>query len=159
MIGMFCKSDAATNEEYARVIKRRMVFYGGLFLLGVITLVVFLGVDLNGKLGITEDMISFFTGTGSGLIGGSAALLIKNKWLLKNDEELRRARIEESDERNMKIVSESMKVTLLVQFIAMYLVMAIGGLWYPVLIKMMSFLICLCLFVYCISYKIMSKKY
>lgn len=46
MIGMFCKSDATTNEEYARVIKKRMVFYAGLFLLGVITLVVFLGMDL-----------------------------------------------------------------------------------------------------------------
>lgn len=159
MIGMFCKSDATTNEEYARVIKKRMVFYAGLFLLGVITLVVFLGMDLNEKFGVAEDIMSFFTGIGSGLIGGSAVLIMKNKWLLKDDEKLRKARIEESDERNMKIVSESMKVTMLVQFIAMYLVMAIGGLWYPVLIKIMSFLICLCLLVYCISYRIMSKKY
>lgn len=61
----------------------------------------FWGVDLNEKLGVTEDMICFFTGIGSGLAGGSAVMLIKT----------------------------------------------------------MFFLICLCLFVYCISYRIMSKKY
>ena len=42
--------------------------------------------------------------------------------------------------------------------IAMYFVMLIGGLWYPVLMKALCFLICLFVASYGVAYKMVSKR-
>lgn len=158
MLGIFCGNECGTNEEYKRFIKRRMIYFIGTIILGAITLIVtFLGNKIfSGS--ISEKMLGVYTGFGSGLIIAGTILLIKNRLLLKNEEKLRKSRIENTDERNKEISLKATRVALGVMLVIMYLVALIGGLWYPELTKILLTLVGVFLLAYLIAYKVISKK-
>ncbi|MDO5291555.1 MAG: DUF6442 family protein [bacterium] len=78
--------------------------------------------------------------------------------LLRDEEKLRKARIANTDERNIAIQRKAMQTAFFIMLVAMYLVMLIGGIWYPVLAQTISLLLCVFLVVYLIAYGIISKK-
>lgn len=158
MLGIFCGNECSTNEEYKGFIKKRIVCFIGVIILGVITLIVtFLGNKIfSGS--ISEKMLGIYTGFGSGLIFAGAILLIKNSVLLKNEEKLRKRRIENTDERNKEISLKATRVALGVMLVTMYLVALIGGLWYPELTKILLILVGIFLLAYLIAYKAISRK-
>ena len=158
MLGIFCGSECSTNEEYKKCIKKRIAYFIGAIILGVITLIVtFLGNEIFG-VSISEKMLGVYTGFGTGLIFAGAILLIKNILLLKNEEKLRKSRIANTDERNNEISLKATRVALGVMLVAMYLVALIGGLWYPELMEILLILICVFLLAYLAAYKYISRK-
>ncbi len=158
MLGIFCGTDITSNEEYKKYLKKRNYKLAVLFLIGVVTLVVSILAQRLWKVNIPEYILGTYMGFGSGLTAASIVLFLKNRRLLKEEERLRMARVELSDERNRQISTEATKIALMVLIIAMYLVMLIGGLWYPVLMKVLCFLICLFVAAYGVAYKIVSKR-
>lgn len=158
MLEIFCRTNVTSNEEYKKYLKRRNYKLAGLFLMGVVTFAVSILAQCFWKVNIPEYILSTYIGLGVGLMVASIVLFIKNRKLLKNEERLRMARVELSDERNHQISTEATKIALMVLIVAMYFVMLIGGLWYPVLMKALCFLICLFVVAYCAAYKIVSTK-
>ncbi len=158
MLGMFCSSDCKTNEEYKEVIKGRILLFIGIIILGVITLIVTLFGAGYLNLKISENMISTYSGFGTGLTVVGVFLLIKNISILNNEEKLRKVRISNTDERNKEISLKSSKIALGFILVTMYLVGLIGGIWYPVITQVLFSIICLFLVVYLIAYKVISRK-
>lgn len=158
MLGMFCGGDCKTNEEYKKVIKGRILLFIGIIVLGIITLVItFLG-DKYLNIKINENMISTYSGFGTGLTVVGVLLLIKNILILNNEEKLRKIRISNTDERNREISIKASRVALGFMIVSMYLVGLIGGIWYPEITQILFSIISLFLVVYVIAYKVISRK-
>ncbi|WP_291630420.1 hypothetical protein [Clostridium sp.] len=158
MLGMFCGSDCKTNEEYKKVIKRRIILFIGIIVLGLTTLIVTFFGDKYLSLKISENMISTYSGFGTGLTVVGVVLLIKNILILKNEEKIRKARISNTDERIKAISLRASRFALAVMLVSMYLVALICGLWYPILTQVLFGIISVFLLSYLIAYIIISKK-
>lgn len=157
MLGIFCSTHGLSNEEYKKHIVKRMYLLFGFFVIGLITIGVLVYAELS-KIRIADYAQGFYYGVGSALIVASIILIIKNRLLLKDENKLRKARIDSSDERNIEISTSSMKIAVFVLLVAIYFVMLIGGIWYPILTKTLSMLVILFMFVYIVAYKIISKR-
>ena len=81
-------------------------------------------------------------------------LFIRNKRLLKDEAKLKKARLEQTDERNVEIGIHAQRIAAMVLFVAMYLVFLLGGLYESVLSKVMACLICLFVAVYSIAWRV-----
>lgn len=158
MLGLFAQKEIVTDEDYKKSLKKKMIAYRVLFLLGLITIVTFQIAREWFQMTLPDFMMGFYSGIGAGLIGVSLILTLKTRRILRSPEALRRSRIKNTDERNVNISAKSMRTALFVLLIAMYLVMIIGGLWYPILTEVIAGLVYVFLFVYLISYWILSKK-
>lgn len=157
MLGIFCSTHASSNEDYKKYIIRRMYMLFGFLMLGFITIGTLVFIEFA-KIDIEDYALGFYYGVGTALILASVILLIKNRFLLKDQNKLKKARIISSDERNIQINTLSIKVAVFILLIGIYFVMLIGGLWYPILTKTLSVLIFLFIFAYAIAYKIISKR-
>jgi len=126
MSGIFCSRKIATDEEYRKLTKRRMVRQIMILVIGIITLVINEYTRRAGISNIPEFGQGILSGTGSGLIGAGVIFLIKTIGLLRDEKKLRKARIEESDERNITMNTESIKIATIVLLFAMYAVFLLG---------------------------------
>lgn len=83
--------------------------------------------------------------------------LIRNKRLMKDEEKLKEARLQVTDERNIEIGSRALRMAAFVLLIVMYFAFLFGGLYDPMISKLMSCMICLFLIVYAIAWRVLSK--
>lgn len=146
------------DEEYRKHILAKNKYMWGVLLLGAVTAAVAYYLEASGKLNVDDYMIGVYCGIGIGLICAGAAFLIRNRRLLRDAALLKEARLKVTDERNIEISSRALKATAIVMLIAMYLVFFVGGLFYPIISKVMSFFICLFLVVYCVMWRVLDKK-
>ena len=159
MKGFLCTTTATTNEEYKEVLKKRCKLLGVIGLIGVLTELLCYFVEKGYiSASLSDHMLGFYTGAGSGLIAVSLVLIIKNVRTMRNEEMLKKARIAVSDERILEISKYSFRVATWIMLIAFYAVAFIGGLWYPILPQILGLLVCVLLVSYCICYWVMSKK-
>lgn len=153
MIGPFCYHDITTNEEYKEMLKKLNKAYFILSILGVVSILVGIFAHLE------SYMSGFLCGVGTGLIGSSIALIIKNNKLIKDENKLRQDRIEKSDERNKMISQQSTKTAVLGILLISYLFILISAICHDlttlrtIMIIIFSFII-----IYSLSYKYYSKK-
>lgn len=158
MIGIFCVTKASTDEEYGRHLGKACYVYAGMIGIGVITAAVAVVAELLGMAGISDYMLGIYCGMGSGIAFGGAVLILRNRCLIRDKEKLHKARIHDSDERNFQISNMAVKAALAVLLAGMYLVMLIGGLWYPELPKILLFLVLLFLLSYLAACKLISDR-
>lgn len=158
MRGIFCGTVAKTNEEYRKVVKTRMFIVTFAGIAGAVTLAVALLARNYWEVTINERMLGLYTGIGSGLLVGAIAVLIKDALLLRNEERLKNSRLECSDERNQEISNKAIKFTLAVVLFVLYGVALIGGLYYPVLVKIMCGMIFLILIAYMGAYQFYKTR-
>ncbi len=158
MIGIFCVTKAATDEEYGVHLAKACYVYTGMIVIGVITAAIAVTAEVLGMTGISDYMLGLYCGMGSGITIGGAVLIVRNRRLMKNKEKLHKARIHDSDERNAQISGMAVKAALAVLLVGMYLVMLVGGLWYPVLPKILVLLVVLFLFSYLVACKVISNR-
>ena len=158
MNGIFCGKASSSNEEYKKVIRVRLRLLCVLFLVGAVTFsgTLFLLVRFSSIL--SDYQSGVYSGIGCGLMGAAVALWIKNKMLLGNEEKLKQSRLANSDERNIEISQKAMRIAAMALIVALYLVGIVGGFFYPVLIKVLLFLVCIFLFVYVVAFKMIGKK-
>lgn len=83
--------------------------------------------------------------------------LIRNKRLMKEEEKLKEARLQVTDERNIEIGSRALRMAAFVLLIVMYFAFLFGGLYDPMISKLMSCMICLFLIVYAIAWRVLNK--
>jgi len=157
MSGFFYSSTATTNEEFKKVVKGRMTRMLFVFGIGCLTIAVSLLAKDNSVVNISDHMLGVYTGVGSGLIFAAAALWIKNWRILRNEEKLKKTRLENSDERIREISMKAFRVAGFALLFALYAVGLIGGLFYPVLVSVLLSMVSIFLFVYLVAYKLYDK--
>lgn len=158
MRGLFCSTTAKTNEEYRKVIKRNMKILLLIGIMGLAALIVSLFAKYRWEVVISERMLGFYTGAGSGIIAGAVILWIRNRLLLNNEEKLKESRLMNSDERIKEINHKAFRVAAYVLIFSMYAVALIGGLFYPILVTTVIYLIFFFLLVYAVAYRIFSSR-
>lgn len=158
MRGLYCGTTAKTNEEYRKIIKARMVIVMFVAIAGAATLAIVLLARSTWEVSISEQMLGVYAGMGTGLLIGAIVVLIKDAILLRNEERLKNSRLENADERNQEISNKAIKFTLTVMLFVIYGVALIGGLYYPVLVKLMSGMIFLILAAYMGAYQYYKNR-
>ena len=149
---------ATNNEEYRQQIQAKNKYMWGLILLGLITAVIAYYMEFSGKMKVDDYMLGVYCGLGVGLFASGIALLIRNKRLLKDEAKLKEARLQATDERNVEIGMHAQKIAAIVLLVVIYLVFLIGGVYDPILSKVMSCLICLFLVAYAIAWRILNHR-
>ncbi|MDF2909067.1 MAG: hypothetical protein K0R34_4388 [Herbinix sp.] len=158
MRGLLCGTTAKTNEEYKQVVKVRIYRFIGLGLIGAITLITALLAEFYWKLDVKEEMLGVYTGAGFGILLISVIMIIKNMLMLKDEEKLKESRISNSDERIKEISNRAFRTASIIMLIAMYALALIGGLFNPVLVKLLSMVVSIFVFAYLVSYYVYNKK-
>ena len=158
MNGLLCSSKAKTNEEYRQVIKTRMSRMILLLVIGLITIVISIVAQHNDAFSISDQMINVYRGAGSGLTFAAIVLWFRNKTVLKDEQKLKESRLSNTDERLQEISRSSFRIASITLLIALYLVGLIGGLFYPILVNVLSGLVCIFLLVYVVSYKMYEQR-
>lgn len=149
---------ATNNEEYRKQIQTKNKYMWGLILLGLITAVIAYYMEFSGKMKVDDYMLGVYCGLGVGLVASGIAFLIRNKRLLKDETKLKEARLQATDERNVEIGMRAQKIAAIVLLVAIYLVFLIGGVYDPILSKVMSCLICLFIVTYAIAWRVLNQR-
>ncbi len=152
MRGIFCSMAASTNEEYKAIIKNRMKLFALMGAAGAITVIVALLAAFRWRTAIKEEMLSMYTGFGTGLLIISVILWILHRVTLNSEEKLKESRIKNSDERLLDISNRAFRFAGGVMLAVMYGIALIGGLFFPVLVKMLLALMCVFLASYLAAY-------
>lgn len=157
MKGIFCTTTARTNEEYRQLLKKRNRLITGLILIGLMTLGIALFAYQNHLLA-DDHTLSFYSGVGTGLTVGGLLLLFRNLRTLKDEHKLKTERLKNSDERLIEISSKAFRTASTAMLIAAYFIGLIGGLYEPVLFKVLWLLVTTLLLFYIGSYRYYEKK-
>lgn len=158
MIGLFCAGNARNDEEYKNSVRKKQRYLILLFIAGAAALAVSLLADGYWEVNINEHMISTYAGVGSGVMAAALVLWIRFQRILKNPEKLKAMRLSNTDERNKEIGGKAYRFASTVLLIGLYGICLIGGLWYPILIKVVGILMWIFLITYIISYKVFERK-
>lgn len=158
MSGFLKSAVANTNEEYKKVIKRRMNNLIAVAFIGIVTIALAIFSEVNRWTVIKEDMFRYYMSFGAGLLGCAVALLLKNNRLLGDEEKLRRSRIANADERIREISSRAYRMATVILLVVMYIVALIGGIFVPILAKLLMGLIGLFVLAYLVGYKLIEKN-
>lgn len=158
MRGLLCGTTARTNEEYKQVVKTRIYRFAGLGLIGAITLATALLAEFYWKLDVKEEMLGVYTGAGFGLLLISVIMIIKNMLMLKDEEKLKVSRISNSDERIKEISNRAFRTASIIMLIAMYALALIGGLFNPVLVRLLLMIVSIFGFAYLVSYYVYNRR-
>jgi len=158
MKGILCGTTARTNEEYKKVIKNRMKIMMAMSIVGIITATFGFGAEFYFKLPISDKMLGVYSGFGTGLLAAGIGLWIKNRILLNNEEKLKESRLNNTDERIQEISNKAFRVATYIMLAALYATGLIGGLFYPVLVQALMFIVCTFLLAYVIAYRSYNNK-
>lgn len=158
MRGILCGSKAKTNEEYRKVLKSRMKIMVGIVIIGIITATVGFGAEYYWEVPINDQMLGVYSGIGTGLFVAGVGLWIKNRLLLNNDEKLKESRLNNTDERIQEIVNKAFRIAAYTMLVSLYATALIGGLFYPILVKVLMFIVCTFLLAYTIAFKYYNSK-
>ena len=118
---------ATTNEEYKETIKARIKVFIVLMVLGLLTLILVITNMVSDVIRLSDYMDGIYSGMGTGLIFSSAIFLVKNLRLLKNEEALKKSRLQNTDERNIMIAQRASQSATMVVLIVSYVGMLFMG--------------------------------
>lgn len=155
--GIFCGTTAATNEEYRKVIKNKNCYLAVLIIVGIL---IAAAAFIAGEKEITalpEYMLGVYSGAGTGVALAGVILLVKNLILLKDENKLKESRIENADERLLEISNLAIRSAVKVMLLATFAVSMIGGIFYPILVKMFLFVALCFLFSYIAAFRIYQR--
>ena len=151
-------NNITNDNEYKEYIKTRILLFVIIAVLGAITLFVAFFIEKLFQITIDEHQMGFYLGMGTGLLVAGVFLAIRFFLLLNNGEKLKKHRIKNTDERVQTINSKALVVAGLVLIGTIYLGGIIGGLFYPILLRLIPIPIAVFLVSYAIAYKIYSLK-
>lgn len=147
-----------TNEEYKEYLKRKDRKLWWVMLAGALLAALGVFGEYCMKTAIDDYMLGVYCGLGVGMVAVGIAQLIRHKQLMKNEEKIKKARLEMGDERLQEIGKKAFRTAAWVMIIAMYAVSLVGGLFYPVLPKILLCMVCVFLLAYSVSYRIIEKR-
>lgn len=156
--GIFCQTSATTNEEYRKELKNQNRWMLLLALAGVAAAIIALLAENRGADAIPDYMLGVYCGAGVGILLACLILVVRNLLLLKDEEKLKRSRLENYDERNLEIRNKAVIAAVKAMMLVCLVVSFVGGIYYPYLIKIMLFIIYVFLFSYLIANSYYKKK-
>lgn len=156
--GIFCQTTAATNEEYRKELKRKNRKLALLCAVGIVIAAAAALAWRSGTARLPDYMMGVYCGAGCGLTLAGIILIVKNLILLGNEEKLKQSRLENSDERIREISSLAVKAAVQVMMLAALAAGMIGGIFYPILVKALLFIVYVFLFSYLIACRVYEKK-
>jgi hypothetical protein len=104
------------GEDYVAALKRRRWLLSGMLCVGIIGIVCYF-LLIPGS-GLPEFMKGFYLGGGSGITAAALGLLLRVQRLLKDPDARRKARIRETDEREVQISNTALRTAGFVTFYA-----------------------------------------
>lgn len=149
---------ATTNEEYKAVIKKRMIANGLIIILGLCTLGFEMVAQFGNKITISDYMHGVYTGIGTAFVVIGIILLRRGYQTLHNEEKLKKARLEGTDERNIYIQSKSIQYAGVITFFCAYLAMLIAGIYNEIVFHCFYGVVMFFAIVHLIIVKILQKK-
>lgn len=158
MRGIFCRTNARTNEEYREVLKRRNVYMALVVIAGIILAITAYAVSEKGASALPEYILGVYCGAGSGMAAAGLVFMIRNLCLMRNEEKLKKSRLENTDERMLEICSKAVNAAVLITLLTAVLAGLIAGIFYPILIKALIFVLYLFIFSYAAAYLVYKKK-
>ena len=151
MRGIFCQTTATTNEEYRKELKDRNGWLLFMAIGGAGEAAAAALAESGGTLSIPDYMLGVYCGTGAGIMVAAIVLYIINLFLLKDEEKLKKSRLENYDERNQEIRNKALLAAVKILLVVCFVTAMVGGIFYPYLIKMLLFVIYVFLFSYLIA--------
>ena len=151
MRGIFCQTTATTNEEYRKELKDRNCWLLFMAIGGAGEAAAAALAESGGTLSIPDYMLGVYCGTGAGIMVAAIVLYIRNLFLLKDEEKLKKSRLENYDERNQEIRNKALLAAVKILLVVCFVTAMVGGIFYPYLIKMLLFVIYVFLFSYLIA--------
>ena len=151
MRGIFCQTTATTNEEYRKELKGRNGWLLFMAIGGAGEAAASALAESGGTLSIPDYMLGVYCGTGAGIMVAAIVLYIRNLFLLKDEEKLKKSRLENYDERNQEIRNKALLAAVKILLVVCFVTAMVGGIFYPYLIKMLLFVIYVFLFSYLIA--------
>ena len=116
-------------ENYKKSVKTRTKIYVVMMVLGLATAVLGYANEAYQFVKISDLMNGFYGGVGSALTAIGIIRIISNVRLLKDEEKLKKNRLQETDERNCAIRKKAVIVSGYLTIILAYLGMIVGGLF------------------------------
>ncbi|MDE7331352.1 MAG: hypothetical protein K2O16_03800 [Lachnospiraceae bacterium] len=156
--GIFCCTTAANNEEYRKVLKKRNVWMAALAVAGIMIAAAALVAEHSGASALPEYILGVYCGFGTGLAIAGIIVFVRNMILLGNEAKLKMNRLENTDERLMEIGSRAGKTAIKVVLLVGTASAMICGIYEPVLIKAMLFMLDVFLFSYITAYAYHKHK-
>lgn len=157
MKGFLCMTGSKNDAEYRKSLKVRMRIMGALFIIGIATFFTGLFAEYSDNITLDSHMLGFYSGIGAGIAGAALVLFIRCYRLIRNDELLKKTRIKNSDERILEITRRAQAVAGFVLLMSIYAICLIGGLFYPILIKILLGLAGIFLLTYVITYTVYNR--
>ena len=151
MRGIFCQTTATTNEEYRKELKDRNGWLLFMAIGGAGEAAAAALAESGGTLSIPDYMLGVYCGTGAGIMVAAIVFYIINLFLLKDEEKLKKSRLENYDERNQEIRNKALLAAVKILLVVCFVTAMVGGIFYPYLIKMLLFVIYVFLFSYLIA--------
>ena len=155
MKGLFCGGcKARNNEEYKIVLAKRQKRMLVLLLAGLLTVVA--GIVYIGVNGFEDSYsLGFVFGFGVGLALGAALAMLKIRKTLRNEEKVKEARLKETDEREVEVANQALRLTAKIMLAALYVFLIIGGLFWEEIMLVCCILVC----IFLLSYEFAKKYY
>lgn len=129
--------NAKTNEEYAKVLQKRIPYLILIIVLGILTASIAICNEIWGFMGniLTIDshshnmslMNGVYTGLGAALTFMSIGFIIRTKKIMKNESLLKEERLKTQDERNQMIAAKAVQSAAATMLVCSYLFMLIAG--------------------------------
>lgn len=156
--GLFCASSALTNEDYRKVLQERNKWMMALIAMGIAAAAVAFWAQESGNAAISEEMLGVYCGFGVGIALAGIILFVKNRILLKDEKKLKESRLNNTDERLEQIGSRAIKTALKIMMLTIVAGGLLGGIFYPILVKAVMFVLYVFLFSYIIAFRVYEKK-
>lgn len=156
--GLFCASSALTNEDYRKVLQERNKWLMALIAMGMAAAAVAFWAQASGNAAISEEMLGVYCGFGVGIALAGIILFVKNRILLKDEKKLKESRLNNTDERLEQIGSRAIKTALKIMMLTIVAGGLLGGIFYPILVKAVMFVLYVFLFSYIIAFRVYEKK-
>ena len=104
------------SKDYDKTLKLRCLWFGAMLAIGLVGFACYFFLVPQSNLG--DHAKGFYLGAASGITVAAVFFLVRTQYLMFHPEAKRKARIEETDEREQKILSGSMQFAGLFTFYA-----------------------------------------
>lgn len=154
---LFAITKAQNNEEYRKKLKTQNQYMWVILLVGLITAAAAFCMEFLTEVPLDDFMLGVYSGVGVGLVAVSLVFQVRNRRLLKDEEKLKEARLQFTDERNVELASRSIRIATVALIAAIYAVFLIGGFFYPVICKFMFLLLLVFFITYYVAHSILNR--
>lgn len=126
MKGILCATKATTNEEFKQELEKKKRLYFLISAAGVI--MVFISVISSMyNIILSDTMQEVFSGMGFGLMIVGGLLTIKAQYIIRDENWMKKERLNNSDERNIEISNRSFRSAAWILIFSLYITGLVGS--------------------------------